>query len=375
MEESGNRKDNIMNISTRYSESRILGISTVVPSHSFDQDFAAEGVRQWLLRNGNLPGLSVSRIVQVFYNAGVKSRHSVLPIEEMLIERNFGERNLLYTNYAKELGERALGSLFEKYNTKPSEIDLFITVSCTGFMIPSLDAYLMNRFPFRSDVKRLPINQLGCAAGVASLTIADDYIRSYPGSTVLILSLELCTLNFQPTDKSTDHIISAAIFGDGAAATIVTGKTGSGLHIIKTANRFFPETLDFMGFDLEPSGFHIFLSPRITGFIRENLLSEIETILNESGLDLEEINAWLFHPGGARILEAIEDGLNIDKEKLKESREVLRHYGNLSSATIFFIIDAYLKKSQRANAAYQVVGAVGPGFQLNTVLMEWKESE
>lgn len=364
-----------MNISPLYSESRVLGISTVVPSHIFEQNLAIELARRWLSQNESSSELSLLRTVGVFQNAGVETRHSVLPIEEMFTERNFKERNLLYIKYARELGERALKEIFEKYEIKPSEIDLFITVSCTGFMIPSLDAYLMNRFPFRSDVKRLPINQLGCAAGVASLTIADDYIRSCPGSTVLILSLELCTLNFQPMDKSTDHIISAVIFGDGAAATIVTGKAGSGLHIIKTATRFFPETLDFMGFDVEPTGFHIFLSPRITGLIRANLPSEIEAILNESGLNTEEINAWLFHPGGARILEAIERGLHIDKEKIKESREVLKHYGNLSSATIFFIIDAYLQNSQKANVAHQVVGAVGPGFQLNTVLMEWKESK
>jgi alkylresorcinol/alkylpyrone synthase len=354
------------------TESRVLGISTVVPSYRFKQDFAIEFVRNWLSKNGNSSKLSISRTTEVFQNAGVQTRYSVVPLEEMLSERSFREKNLLYIRYAKELGEKALEDVFEKCGVKPSEVDVFITVSCTGFMIPSLDSYLMNCFPFRNDVKRLPITELGCAGGVASLIIANDYVRSYPGLKVLILSLELCSLNFQVDDTSADHIISTALFGDGAAATIVTGGADSGLHIIKTANRFFPETLDFMGFDIEATGFHIFLSPQIPRFVRANLLLQIKSMLGELRFKIEEIDAWLFHPGGVRILEAIEEALNIDKEKLTESREILRSYGNLSSATIFFVIDSYLRKQEKVKGTNQFVGAVGPGFELDCILMEWK---
>jgi len=351
---------------------RIVEVYTVVPSYSFKQDFASERAREWLSGNGSHSELSIAKSAQVFQNAGVETRYSVIPIEEMLTERGFSERNALYTRHAKELGEEALRGLFERSGIEPLEIDLFISVSCTGFMIPSLDAYLMNRFHFRNDVRRLPITELGCAAGVASLIIASDYIRAYPDSKVLILSVELCTLNFQPTDKSADHIISAAIFGDGGAAAIVAGESDSGLHILKTATRFFPETLDFMGFNVEPSGFHIFLSPQIPRFIQANLLSQIEPILSESRFKIEEIDAWLFHPGGVRILEAIEKALDINREKLEESRSVLRNYGNLSSATIFFVIERYLQGQKKTRGAHQFVGAVGAGFELDSILMEWK---
>jgi len=351
---------------------RIAGISTVVPSYGFGQDFAIEAAKKWL-SSGGAPELSVARTVRVFQNAGVDKRYSVIPVEEMLREKDFPERNALYSKYARILGENALKSVFEKTGIKPYEIDLFITTSCTGFMIPALDAYLMNRFPFKDNVRRLPVTELGCAAGVSSLIMAGDYIRAYPEANVLILTVELCTLSMQPTDKSADHIISTAIFGDGAAAAIVTGgKDENGLHILKTENRFFLRTLEFMGYDVENTGFHIFLSPGISKFIEKNIPEQMGSMLRNTGLGIEDIDAWLFHPGGSRILKSIEKGLGIDAGKLGESAGVLRDYGNMSSATIFFIIDSYMRNETKKSDSHQVVGAVGPGFGLDTILTEWK---
>ena len=291
----------------------------------------------------------------------------------MLRKKDFPERNALYSKYARLLGEKALKDVFEKTGVKPYEIDLFITVSCTGFMIPALDAYLINRFPFRNNVRRLPVTELGCAAGVSSLILASDYIRAYPEANVLILSLELCTLNMQPTDKSADHIISTAIFGDGAAAAIVTGGDEEhGLRVMKTENKFFPGTLEFMGYDVEKTGFHIFLSPRISKFIEQNVASEMERMLGQAGLRLGDIGDWLFHPGGSRILKSIEKGLSIGREKLGASIGVLRDYGNLSSATIFFIIDSFIRSESKKSGSYQVIAAVGPGFGLDAILTQWK---
>lgn len=350
---------------------RIAGISTVVPSYSFTQEFAIEAARKWLSSGGE-PELSLSRTEQVFENAGVGKRYSVTPVEDMLREKDFSERNALYAKYARLLGEKALKDVFEKTGVKPYDIDMFITVSCTGFMIPALDAYLMNRFPFRNGVRRLPVTELGCAAGVSSLILASDYIRAYPDANVLILSVELCTLNMQPTDKSADHIISTAIFGDGAAAAIVTGReTAGGLRVVRTENRFFPGTLEFMGYDVEKTGFHIFLSPRISKFIENNISGEMEKMLGQEGLKIGDVGDWLFHPGGSRILKSIEKGLRIDPEKLGASTGVLRDYGNLSSATIYFILDSFMRRESKKNGSYQVVGAVGPGFGLDAVLTKW----
>lgn len=351
---------------------RVAGISTVVPPYQIKQDFAEGVADRWLSGSSYAPEISIPKVKQIFRNAGVKTRYSVLPVEEIAKHRDFREKNLLYMKYAKALGEKALKNVFETTGIKPIEIDMFITVSCTGFMIPSLDAHLMNRFPFRNDVRRLPVTELGCAAGVSSLIMASDYIRAYPDSNVLILSMELCTLNMQSTDTSADHIISTAIFGDGAAAAIVSGRSGEGLHMLSTENRFFANTLDFMGYDVETTGFHIFLSPEISRFILENISPHMETVLANLGLRTGDIDSWLFHPGGSRILKALEKGLATDRDKLSESREVLREFGNLSSATIFFVIDRYIREARKNSGSYQVIGAVGPGFGLDTILTEWK---
>lgn len=351
---------------------RIAGIATAVPTCSIKQDLAEVIASRWLSESASTPEVSIPKALQIFRNAGVDTRYSVLPVEEITQERDFREKNLLYMKYGKALGEKALRSVFEKTGIKSMEIDLFITVSCTGFMIPSLDAHLMNRFPFRANARRLPVSELGCAAGVSSLIMASDYIRAYPDSNVLILSLELCTLNVQSTDTSADHVISTALFGDGAAAAIVTGKPGDGLHVLGTASRFFPRTLDFMGYDVETTGLHIFLSPEIPRFILGNISPQMESILAESGLRVADIDSWLFHPGSSRILKALEKGLDIDGGKLAESTEVLRNYGNLSSATIFFVIDTYLRDERKRSGSYQLIGAVGPGFGVDTVVTEWR---
>ena len=352
---------------------RIAAISKVVPSYRFSQETASDYAEQWLSGNGGgVPELSVSKTLQVFNNAGVDTRYGVTPVKELLSERDFEYRNNLYSDHATQLGENALKEVFNKCDIDPSEVDYFITVSCTGFMIPALDAHLINKFPFRTDIKRLPVTQLGCAAGVASMMMAADYIRAYPGSTVLILSVELCTLSFQPDDKSADHIISTAIFGDGAAAMLVTGKKGDGLHLIDTRSSFFRDTLDFMGFDLKNTGYHIFLSPGISRYLRRNLISELQPLLKGMNLDIGDIDSWLFHPGGMRILEAIKESLSIDDRKIHFSREILRKYGNISSATIFFIIEEYMKSETSVGDRYEVTGAVGPGFQLFLIMMEWQ---
>jgi alkylresorcinol/alkylpyrone synthase len=350
-------------------KSVIRGITTALPAHSFDQLRAINALRYWLSLEGPPPALPVERAVQVFLNSGVDQRYSVMPIEELAIERSFGDKNRLYMEHAQAIGTHTLQKLFRESAIDPQEVDLFITTSCTGFMIPSLDAYLMNRFPFRHDVKRLPITELGCAAGVAALRLADDFLKAYPNATVLILAVELTSLTFQPTDRSGDHIVSTAIFGDGAAAVLLSNKPHSGLSITETATRFFPETTEFMGFDVEATGFHIFLSPRIPVFIRRELMPEITAFLTER-IKTSDIDAWLIHPGGPKILDAIEDVLAMERGGLIHSREVLRRFGNLSSATIFFVIDRYLRKARPSRGARQVVAAVGPGFQADFLLLE-----
>lgn len=347
---------------------RIAGIACAVPQYRFSQNDAMNFMRRWLDRAPASFELSIEKVIQAFENSGVESRYSVLPIDKLLEARTLGEKNRIYIEEARGLAEEAVAKLFSSASRGPEAIDLIITTSCTGFMIPSLDAWLVNRFAFRDDVRRMPLTELGCAAGVAALRFAYDHLRAYPGSTVLVIATELPTLTFQPEDFSADHLISCAIFGDGAAAVLLTDEPGPGFAIHRTASHFFRGTSDFMGFDLEETGFHIFLSRRIPRFMRETLMPAVQKLAPEIvGGNLP--NRWLVHPGSSKILDAVEEALELPRGELTASREVLRRFGNLSSATIFFVIDEYLRSNPPAGERPAIL-AVGPGFQVDLVMGE-----
>ncbi|MEK8023516.1 MAG: type III polyketide synthase [Candidatus Hydrogenedentota bacterium] len=350
----------------------IAGVATALPSNLFTQERAKRLLERWYLKapdSGAPIPLATAR--RAYDNAGVETRYSSIPIEELMEDPALRKKNQTYMETARRLSEEVVVRLFERSPLRIEDVDLIITTSCTGFMIPAVDAYLINRFGFRSDIKRLPVTELGCAAGVASLRMAHDHIRAFPDSTVLLLAVELTTLTFQPTDFDGAHVISTAIFGDGAAGALVTGKPVSGLRIESTGSHFFRNTLDFMGFDLRETGFHIFLSPRIPAFIREELVPTVKSLLS-SVPSLGAIR-WLVHPGGAKILNAMEEALGIPHGGLEESRGVLRRVGNLSSATIYFVLEKYW--SNRASAPFgETAGilAVGPGFSMDFAVCRWK---
>ncbi|RMH54336.1 MAG: type III polyketide synthase [Candidatus Hydrogenedentota bacterium] len=346
---------------------RILGLATANPEKSFSQEEAIEALREWYSRVGEENfDLSLERCERVFRNAGVGRRYSVLPVRDLLNPRPLGKKNRLYIDACRRLGSEVVKRAMENAGCSFEEIDLIITTSCTGFMIPSLDAFLLAEYPFRRDVGRLPVTELGCAAGVAALRIARDYLRGNPTSTVLIVAAETPTMNFQPTDGTGDHLVSCAIFGDGAAALVLGCRGEGGFALEEVGTRFFDGTESFMGFDLEETGFHIFLSPRIPRFIRTDLIPAVREILD--GFQLPEpVRSWLVHPGGPKILEAIEESLGLSPEDLSLSRGVLRDFGNMSSATIFFILERFLKAEQ--DGRFHGIIAVGPGFQADMAVL------
>jgi len=349
----------------------VKAVSTAVPPYRLTQDEAARLIEQWLSTHAGKAEVSAERISTIFRNAGVEERYTVLPPAKLLRNMSFGARNRIYVENAKLMGRKVLERLFDDFGVDPAEIDLLITTSCTGFMIPSVDAYLMNLFPFRRDVRRLPITELGCASAAASLGMAHNYIAGRDDATVLVLAIEMCSLNFQPTDTTADHIISTAIFGDGAAAAVITTTPGPGLHITDTTTLFFPGTTDFMGFDVRNTGFHIFLSRRIPEFLHSNIRPAVEEFLRAASCSPGDIDAWLMHPGGGKILQSIERALGLNEDDTRHSRAVLRRFGNLSSATILFILEDYIREAKKKAGSKQVIGAVGPGFQMELSLGQW----
>jgi alkylresorcinol/alkylpyrone synthase len=224
---------------------------------------------------------------------------------------------------------------------------------------------------FRRDVRRMPFTELGCAAGAMALGRAEEFIRANPGKNVLLISVELPSLTFQRKDLSQANLISCILFGDGAAAAIVTGEPAPGPQILASETYTFPDSLDAMGFDLGDSGFHIVLSKNVPGMIREKIGGLVDGFLARHGLARRSIAAWILHPGGQKLLGSIEDELGLCRSDTQCSWDVLGEYGNLSSATILFILNRWLETRPMKPGDYGLVAAFGPGFSAELLLLRW----
>jgi alkylresorcinol/alkylpyrone synthase len=319
----------------------------------------------------SLDGKRLEAIHTVIDNSQIDQRHSVYPVEHIVEPRPLSQINTEYREKAVELGMRAAADALAQAGMVPSDVDMLITVSCTGVMIPSLDAHLATQMGFRSDVRRLPITELGCAAGAAGLARAWEYLRAFPDRTVLLVSVELPTLTFQRKDFSQANLISAILFGDGAAGVVITGREAPGPRILASECYLFPNSLDAMGFDLRDSGFHIVLSKDVPQLIREKIKGLVDNFLAGHGLRREDISAFILHPGGQKLLSFLEAELGLSRTDTEFSWDVLRRFGNLSSASVLFILQEWLSKGDVASGSYGLLVSFGPGFTAEMLLLQW----
>jgi alkylresorcinol/alkylpyrone synthase len=345
----------------------IAATATALPPHLMSRD----AVKTYFEKAFTLDPRRLSGIHAVVDHSQIEKRYSVFPLEYFIHARPLAQISLEYQEWAVRLGRQAVEDCLARADMKPADIDLFITVSCTGVMIPSLDAHLINLFGFRSDVRRLPITELGCAAGAAAFTRAWEYLLAFPGRNVLILAVELPTLTFQSGDLSQANLVSCALFGDGAAAAIVTGRAVSGPQILDSESYFFPDSLDAMGFDLRETGFHIVLSRDVPQLIRSKIKGLVNGFLERHNLGREQISAFILHPGGQKLLAYLEEELGLCRCDTQRSWDVLRDYGNLSSATVFFVLHEWLTKGNVAPGQYGLMAAFGPGFSSEMLLLRW----
>jgi alkylresorcinol/alkylpyrone synthase len=253
------------------------------------------------------------------------------------------------------------------------DVDALFVVSVTGIASPSLDARLVNRMGMSPRIKRLPIFGLGCVAGAAGIARAADYVRAFPHHVVALLSVELCSLTLQKEDVSMANLISAALFGDGAAAVIVVGgeRNYPGAEIVDTRSIFYPQTEHIMGWDISEKGFQIVLSPTLPQLIVEHLGKDVDAFLADHGLTRKDIARWILHPGGPKVLEATGAALGLSRNALDASWECLRKVGNLSSASVLLVLEEVFKRRRPGNGAYSLLAAMGPGFCSELVLLRW----
>ena len=345
----------------------ICASATAVPPHLITRD----DVKYYMGKVFDIPDRRVEAMMAIVDNAQVHQRHAIFPIDYTIEPRPFGQTNNEYIEHAIKLGQESAEKCLQKAGLSPQDIDLIITVSCTGFMIPSLDAHLIKLMGFRSDVRRMPFTELGCAAGAMAISRAADYIKSYPGATVLIIAVELPSLTFQRKDISQANLISSILFGDGAAAVIVTGKDKPGPRVLATETYTFPDSLGAMGFDLRDAGFHILLAKDVPEMIGAQINRLVHGFLERNGKTRQDIKGWILHPGGARLLGNIEEQLGLCKCDTQPSWDILANVGNLSSATILFILQEWLEKRPLKTGEHAIAAAFGPGFSAEFLLLQW----
>jgi alkylresorcinol/alkylpyrone synthase len=342
-------------------------IATAVPEHILTQADVVNAVEALV----PLARERLEAVRALFDGAGVDRRHSVLTVDEFYKARDLTQTMDLYREHAIALGRQVTRACLEKAELAPDAVDLVISVSCTGVMLPSLDAYLANDLGFRPDVRRLPITELGCMGGAAALTYARDFIAGRPDANVLVIAVEFPTLSFQRQDLSPANLISTALFGDGVAAALVTGREIAGARLLDARSHLFPRSLDALGFDLKRDGFHVVLGRELPGLVRGEIKRLVTELLAHNGLSREDLSVFVLHPGGKRILDAIEDQLQLTPAETSPSRHVFREYGNLSSATVLFVMQEWLARGRPASGAHGLLGAFGPGFSSELAVLQW----
>ncbi|MBI3026385.1 MAG: type III polyketide synthase [Candidatus Tectomicrobia bacterium] len=346
----------------------VLSTAKRLGDYRYTQEETEPWLRRWLEGRGEARG----RVLQMCRNSQVGARASAVPIQEVFRERSFEEKNNIYKEKAVELAGEAARRALEKAGVSPGEIDLIISVSCTGFMIPSVDAHLLNRLGMRSVTKRLPMTEMGCAAGATALARAWEYLRAFPEHKVLVVSVELATLTFQPDDFSMDNLVSAALFGDGAAAAVLAGAARPGARIVGCRTTTLPDTIGLMGFHLSNSGFRIILSREIPAAVRARVRPVVEDFLRDHGLALPQVRHLIFHPGGKRILEVYNQELGLPEESLRFSMKMLREHGNVSSSSVLIILDEILRCGEAEAGDAGLLLAMGPGFTIEQLLLRWQ---
>ncbi|WP_417429214.1 type III polyketide synthase [Halpernia sp.] len=347
---------------------KIVSVAKQLPKHSRKTLEVLPFLDQWLISQDERFRRKVKKI---FEGAAVDERYSIMDPVEVFTATSFEEKNNIYVREAINLGEKVLEKALKKANWKPQTLDYIITVSCTGIMIPSLDAYLINKLNLKQDIVRLPVTEMGCAGGVSGIIYAKKFLEANPNKRAALIAVEAPTATFQLEDFSMANIVSAAIFGDGSSCALLSSyEEDLGPKILAEEMYHFYNKEKMMGFQLTNSGLKMILDIEVPDTIATHFPEIIHPFLAKENLKIEDINYLIFHPGGKKIVQMVEEMFKELGKNIDETKEILRLYGNMSSATVLYVLEEIMKKNPQEGEKGLML-SFGPGFSAQRVLLEW----
>ena len=340
----------------------LVSLVTAVPPHLFHQDQILQAARTVMA--GRYPEFET--LSSLFANTGIRRRYGAKPMEWYLERRGWPERTQAFLEGAEALFLDVARKAIAQANLEANEIDTVVTVCSTGIATPTLDARIAGKLGLRTDVSRVPVFGLGCAGGVSGLSIASRLAESRPGTNVLLVALELCTLSVRHDELTKANVVAASLFGDGAAALILRAGDGGPTQVEATAEKLWPDTLDVMGWKVDPEGFGVIFQRTIPDFVRENMGPAVAEILAQMELPRDRVDRFVCHPGGTKVIMALEHALALDQGTLDHERDVISDYGNMSAPTVLFVLE---RLREHGLPKRSLLTSLGPGFTASCVAL------
>ncbi|MCW5515315.1 type III polyketide synthase [Muriicola sp. Z0-33] len=346
----------------------ISGVAKVLPPYSRTTKDILPYVESWLKDQDER---FRRKVLKIFEAAAVDTRYGIMDIEQVFTASSFEEKNAVYVKEVKKLGSEVLKKALEQKQWDAGSLDYIITVSCTGIMIPSLDAYLINELGLRQDIVRLPVTEMGCVAGISGMIYASNFLRANPGKRAAVIAVESPTATFQLDDFSMANMVSAAIFGDGAACVLMSSEENAkGPKIIGEEMYHFKDATHLMGFELTNGGLKMMLDQEVPATIADNFPDIIHPFLEKHQTSIAAVDHLIFHPGGKKIVQTVEELFGQMGKNIDDTRETLRLYGNMSSVTVLYVLERFMEK-EIPPGEQGLLLSFGPGFSAQRILISW----